>query len=118
VVIRFIERNNEITGILHVDKAGTKQEIQQLLPGIIQNLENANVPIKKLEVVLNNQPQYNTPDENAAGYNGHFEQQNTPNHSPFSNAASYNKWVENSSDIHNSTDTLIELTDKSINLLI
>lgn len=118
VTIRFSEQNNNITGVLHVDKADTKQQIQQALPGIIQNLENSNVLIRKLEVVLNNQQQYDTPDENAAGYNGGYEQQNSPNHGPHTNNASYRSWSDKSNHTNDSNNPQIELTDKSINMLI
>jgi hypothetical protein len=118
VTIRFIEHRDGITGILHVDKSDTKHEIQQTLAGIVQNLQNANVPIKKLEVVLNNQPQNNGPGEDSGNHNGNFEQRHSFNQNASENTASYREWRANSIKISNSTDEKNELTDISINLLI
>ena len=118
VTIKFIEQRDGITGILHVDRLDTKNEIQQALPGIIQNLQNSDIQIKKLEVVLNNQQQNNTPGENTSGHNGNFEQQNPQNRNALGNTASYHEWLANSNNPGNSTDPYLELTDKSINMLI
>lgn len=118
VTIRFIEQRDGITGILHVDKPDTKHEIQQTLAGIVQNLQNANIPIKKLEVVLNNQPQNNGPGEDSGNHHGNFEQRHSFNQNASENTASYHEWRSNSIKISNSTDETAELTDISINLLI
>jgi flagellar hook-length control protein FliK len=55
VFIKFQEQGNQITGLLEVDKAQTRYEIQQALPQIIRNLAECGVQIKRLEVVLTNQ---------------------------------------------------------------
>ena len=118
VTIKFIEQRDGITGILHVDRLDTKSDIQQALPGIIQNLQNSDIQIKKLEVVLNNQQQYNAPGENSTNQNGHFGQQNSSNQNSPTNPASYHDWLANSTNATNSADRHIELTDKTINMLI
>jgi flagellar hook-length control protein FliK len=119
ITIRFTEQRDGITGILHVEKSQTKQEIQQTLPGIVQHLQNSDVHIKKLEVVLNNQPQNDTAEEHSANQNGNFGEQNSPHQNSSGNTVSYNEWLANSDNAANhSTTPQIELTDQSINMLI
>jgi flagellar hook-length control protein FliK len=55
VFIKFQEQGNQITGLLEVDKAQTRYEIEQALPQIIRNLAECGVQIKRLEVVLTSQ---------------------------------------------------------------
>lgn len=118
VTIRFVEQPDGITGVLHVEKSQTRHEIQQALPEIIQNLQNADVNIKKIEVVLNNQPQYQSGDQ-SAGQNSNMGQQNAPGqHHTFANSSSYNEWLANANAGNTASGSHIELTDKSINMLI
>ena len=118
VTIRFTEQRDGISGVLHVDKSQTQHEIQRALPGIVQNLQNSDIQIKKLEVVLNNQPQYDNAGEHPDNQNGGFGQQNSQNQNSFGNTASYNEWLASSNNINHSTSEQTELTDKSINMLI
>ena len=119
ITIRFTEQRDGITGVLHVDKSQTKQEIQQALPGIVQHLQNSDVQIKKLEVVLNEQPQNDTAEEQSANQNGSFGEQNSPDQNSLGNPLSHNEWRANLDNLlSDSTDPQMELTDKSINMLI
>jgi flagellar hook-length control protein FliK len=52
VSIKFQEQAGQITGLMEVSKAQTRYEIEQALPGIIRNLADSGVQIKRLEVVL------------------------------------------------------------------
>jgi flagellar hook-length control protein FliK len=52
VAIRFQEDSQGITGILEVQKSQTRHDIQHALPGIIQQLQDSGVQIKRVEVVL------------------------------------------------------------------
>ena len=47
VTLRFIERPEGITGVLHVEQSQTRQEIERALPEIIQNLQNAGCTNQK-----------------------------------------------------------------------
>lgn len=117
VTIRFIEQRDGITGMLQVDKPQTRQEIQQALPEIVQNLQHSNVQIKKIEVVLNNQQQY-TAGEQSGSQNGHSGQQNAPSQSSYENVISPHEIPVLSNNIKNAVEAKPELTDKSINMLI
>jgi hypothetical protein len=118
VTIKFIEHRDGISGTLHVDKLQTKDQIQQALPGIIQNLQNSDIPIKKLDVVLTNQQQYTASGEQSGGHNSASEQQNPHGPNPLENPVSYNEWLANSNNIRDFTDPRIQLSDDSINMLI
>jgi hypothetical protein len=56
VCLKVSDNGHQITGLLQITKPETKYEIQQLLPGIIRNLEDAGISVKSFDVVLNNQP--------------------------------------------------------------
>ncbi len=56
VSLKVSDNGHQITGLLQITKPETKYEIQQLLPGIIRNLEDAGISVKSFDVVLNNQP--------------------------------------------------------------
>ncbi|MHC4388106.1 MAG: flagellar hook-length control protein FliK [Planctomycetota bacterium] len=60
VFVRFQEQDDQIVGLLEVSKAQTRYEIEQALPEIIQNLQGAGVEVKRLEVVLTEQPDQQT----------------------------------------------------------
>lgn len=117
VTIRFVEQRDGITGVLHVDKADTKYDIQQALPGIIQNLQNSDIQIRKLEVVLNNQQQTNFAGDHSAEHEGGFEQQHSSDRGAFDTADSF-QGLPASGNIHQSTNPHIELSEQSINMLI
>ncbi len=55
VLIKFQEQDSQITGVLEVNKAQTRAEIQQALPEIVRNLQELGVNIRRLEVVLTNE---------------------------------------------------------------
>jgi hypothetical protein len=116
VVLRFIEQPDGITGVLHVEKTQTQQEIQQALPEIVQNLQNADINIKKIEVVLQNPQQQS--GENSAGQNGYAGQQDAPEQQPFVNSVSYREWLANANTADPASMHRVEITDKSINMLI
>lgn len=55
VCIQFQEHQDKIIGILKVDKAQTKQEIEQLLPQLARDLQDCGIQIKRLDVILTSQ---------------------------------------------------------------
>jgi flagellar hook-length control protein FliK len=96
VFIKFQEQGDQITGLLEVDKAQTRYEIEHALPQIIRNLADCGVQIKRLEVVLTNQQEQNAFKDPslAAEQDGWAGQQagaerNNPNHDTFGT----NEWL-------------------------
>jgi flagellar hook-length control protein FliK len=66
--IRFQHSNGEITGMLEVEKPQTKYDIEHSLPQIVASLQDCGVQVRRVEVVLKDQPQQNqsqsgTPDD-------------------------------------------------------
>jgi flagellar hook-length control protein FliK len=66
--IRFQHNNGEITGMLEVEKPQTRYDIEQSLPQIVASLQDCGVQVRRVEVVLKDQPQQNqsqggTPDD-------------------------------------------------------
>jgi flagellar hook-length control protein FliK len=54
VCLKVSDNGNQISGVLQVSRPETRHEIQQMLPDIIRNLEDAGISIKRFDVVLNN----------------------------------------------------------------
>jgi hypothetical protein len=118
VLIKFIERPDGITGLLHVDKPSTHHEIQQSLSGLLQSLQNADVPIRKLEVVLTPQPDFNSPQDPSSGHQNHFGQHHASTPDTGGPSSSYPDWLDGQINPVGMGQSHAILTEKSINLLI
>jgi len=68
VFVRFQERESEITGLLEVSKAEIRYEIEQALPQIIRTLTDYGVAIKRLDVLLTDQPEFAQSGQGAESY--------------------------------------------------
>ncbi|MCX5633826.1 MAG: flagellar hook-length control protein FliK [Phycisphaerae bacterium] len=120
VAIKFTEQGNGITGLLQVDKPQTRNQIQQALPEIIQNLQNSGIQINKLEVVLTNQQEQYTPKDqsSAAGQNGWSGQQNSQNPESQINNTVYSERLTNVDNFTEFAEIRMQFTDNSINMLV
>jgi len=117
VAVRFQEQSDNVAGIIHVEKPQTKQQIQQALPEIIQNLQNSGVQIKSIEVVLTNQQeQYVPQDQSSGGQNNWSGQQSSSNPEPQRNT--YNELVTNAGGVTEIMESNAKFLDGSINILI
>lgn len=78
VSVRFEEQGNQLIGILEVSQKQTRAEIEQALPQLLQNLQDGGVQIKRLDVMLNDQPEHgHAKDQSWNDATGpHSEQQN------------------------------------------
>ena len=63
--ISFQQNNEEITGLLEVDKLRTRADIQKELPQVLASLQSAGVQIRRLDVVMNNSGNNSSPDQQA-----------------------------------------------------
>jgi len=96
VFIRFQGKGNQITGLLEVDRAQTRYEIEQALPQIIRNLAECGVQVKRLEVVLTNQQEQHAFKEPslAAEQDAWFGQQaGAERNNPNSDTFGTNEWL-------------------------
>jgi len=123
VLIKFQERDAQLTGLLEVSKTQTRLEIEQALPQIIRNLTNSGIQIKRLEVVLSNEEQSEQGAfKDQSLQNGSSQQQGSTNPgSPENNidTSQSNEWLTNNNDYQNNSELQEALiTDGSINLLM
>lgn len=120
VAIKFTEQGNDITGLLQVDKPQTRDQIQQALPEIVQNLQNCGIGIKRLDVVLTNQQeQYTSKDQSStAGQDSWSEQQSSPNPDSQRNNTTYNEWLTSIDNDMEFNEAQMQFAGSSINMLI
>jgi flagellar hook-length control protein FliK len=120
VVIKFIEQGDQITGVLHVDKPETRDQIQQALPEIIQNLTESGVQVKKIEVVLSNQHEQSTAKDQSSdsGHNAWANKQNSPNPDSQRNGNTYEQWQTDISTTTGFIEPQMQFIDESINMLV
>ena len=55
VIVRFQEQDGSITGVLEFSKDQTREEVQQALPQVVRDLQEAGVLIRRLEAVVSDQ---------------------------------------------------------------
>jgi len=115
VSIELREEQDQITGLLEVDKIQTRYEIEHELPQIIRALQDAGIQIKRLEVVLTDQPEQQLFKEQSQEYasfqhNGSTEDGNPGN-------GSSEEWVENATRYSQMPEPQMLIADDAINML-
>jgi flagellar hook-length control protein FliK len=122
VLIKFREQDEQITGLLEVEKSQTRVEIQQSLPEIIRSLQDSGIQIKRLDVALSEREQLGQEAlKDQFLPNGGAQSQNPQNpHSGANNPGSsgINEWLTNNNSYYNISELQETLaTDGSINML-
>ena len=121
VHIKFEQRDTGIVGVLNVERAETRAQIQQLLPAVIRNLQDSGIQLRRLDVNLSDnasQQSFDRDDSNAGGgddWSGHngYEQNAGGGNEQF------HRWLTGT----NSSGTMeqhqhISVADGSINMLV
>ena len=116
VFVRFQEQENQIIGLLEVSKAQTRYEIEQAIPQIIRNLQDSGVQIKRLDVVLTNQPEQQ-PYKDQSLQDGAYQPRGFSD-GKHSDNTSDNEWLTNDDGYQNIPEPQVQITDSSINVLI
>ena len=123
VFIKFQEQNSELTGLLEVNKAETRIEIEQALPQMIRDLADCGIQIRRLDVMLSeeNRSGYGTLQDPSLQNNGPYEQDSadsqTQDNDLYSNGMS--DWLPNSESYQQITEPQeILINDRSVNVLI
>jgi len=124
VFIKFEENNGHIVGVLKVSEAQTRYEIEKALPQLIQNLADAGVAIKRLDVVMAEQPQQQALREQTSqnGQENWTNQHNLPEGNNGQRRNYTDEWGANAgyggaeADMPGLSDSFI--TDKSMNVLV
>jgi flagellar hook-length control protein FliK len=118
VVVRFQEREDQITGSLEVSKAQTRYEIDQALPQIIQTLRDSGVRIERLDVLLTDQSERQA-DKNHLLQDGSFQQHYSAEGNNSDNKSNYERLTERSNRSYQDDPELqVQIDDNSINMLI
>lgn len=73
VRISFQQENGEITGLVEVEKAQTRYDIEKDIPQIVASLQDSGLQVKKIDVVQDNNP---GPDQQKSELTDQFEQAN------------------------------------------
>ena len=123
IFIRFQEQQDQITGLLEVEKIQTRYEIEQALPQIIENLRDSGIQIKRLEVML---PDTEQSEQEALKdqslQNGWAQQQDSANPGLRGNnpdTGEINEWLTNNNSYQNISELREAfVTGSSINMLI
>jgi flagellar hook-length control protein FliK len=116
VAVKFQEQQSQITGVLEVSKPETRYEIERALPGLLKNLQEAGIQIKRLEVVLTDQPEQQ-PFKDQYLQNGSFQHglfsggSNPDNRSP-------EGWLKNGDDYQDIPEPQVLIADGSIDMLV
>ena len=123
VIIKFQEQDNEITGLLEVNKTQTRAEIEQALPQIIRSLSDSGIDIKRLEVVLSNSEQQDQDTTNEHSlFNSEQQQHNFDDSGMYEydrDKTAIHDWLSNSISYGNNSESQGVVTaDSSINILI
>jgi len=123
ILIRFQEQQDQITGLLEVEKIQTRYEIEHALPQIIENLRDSGIQIKRLEVML---PDAEQSEQEALKdqslQNGWAQQQDSANPGLRGNnpdTGEINEWLTNNISYRNISELREAfVTGSSINMLI
>jgi len=120
VAIKFAEQGDDISGLLQVDKPQTRDQIQQALPEIIQNLQDSGIAVKRLEVVLTNQQEQQTSRDQSteAGQDSFSGQQGSPNPESQRSNGTYDQWLVNNDYVIEHGEPQMQFTDNAINMLV
>ena len=124
-MIKFHEQDEQITGLLEVNRPQTRFEVEQALPQIIRNLNDSGVQIKKLEVVsadINQSQQESQESFKEQLFSGDDTGQSNSTTNDTSKVGSDNTgfydWLSNKSDVGGSVLGNIFVGNESINMLI
>jgi flagellar hook-length control protein FliK len=114
--IKFQEQQDQITGLLEVSRAQTRYEIEQALPQIIRTLENAGIQIKRLEVVLTDQPEHQ-PFRDQSLQDGSFQQHSFAEGGNPDNKSA-DEWLTDGYTHQDIPEPQLLVTNDSINVLV
>jgi len=57
VIVRFREQGGHLDGTVEVGPSHTRREIEQALPEVIRHLQEAGIPLRRLEVTTHDSPE-------------------------------------------------------------
>jgi flagellar hook-length control protein FliK len=121
VTIQLRQEDGQITGSLEFSKAETKSQVQQLLPQVINNLQNSGIAVKKLDVIQTSVDNSNTYQQYRDGFADQqaYEQRQFNQNGSYGSFSSGYDWVTGQSSYSSESiysDSYIE--DDAVNILV
>ncbi|MHC4616134.1 MAG: flagellar hook-length control protein FliK [Planctomycetota bacterium] len=116
VSVRVQEQQGQITGVLEVSKAETRYEIEHALPAVIKALQDAGVQIRRLEVVLTDQPEQQLFKDQSLQY-GSFQQNLSSEGNYLGNGPS-EEWPAHDNGYQDMSEPQLFIAEGSINMLV
>ncbi|MBN2589226.1 MAG: flagellar hook-length control protein FliK [Sedimentisphaerales bacterium] len=124
VMIKFSEKNSELTGTLQVSKAETKAEIENALPDIIKSLSESGIQLKRIDVV-STENKFSTNDSTKeqlmqgdnSGNSGQNESYNQNTGAGDFNKSRFQKWFSNTIEYSRGYAAQNQFASGSINML-
>ena len=121
VHMKFEQRDTGIVGVLNVERAETRAQIQQLLPAVIRNLQDSGIQLRRLDVNLSDnasQQSFDRDDSNA-GTGGEWSERSGYEQNAGGGNEHFHQWLTGT----NSSGTMeqhqhISVADGSINMLV
>ncbi|MHC4062076.1 MAG: flagellar hook-length control protein FliK [Planctomycetota bacterium] len=116
VFIKLNEQQNQITGLLEVSRIQTRYEIEHELPNMIRTLQDAGIQIKRLEVVVSDQPEQEAFRDQSLPQ-GSFQQNEFTDGSNHGRTYA-DEWLTADADLQEGAEPWILAAEGSINMLV
>ncbi|MHC4499559.1 MAG: flagellar hook-length control protein FliK [Planctomycetota bacterium] len=116
VFIKLQEQQDQITGLLEVSRIQTRYEIEHELPNMIRTLQEAGIQIKRLDVVVSDQPEQETFRDQSLPH-GSFQQNEFADGSNHGKTSA-DEWLTSDAGFQESAEPQILTADGSINMLV
>jgi flagellar hook-length control protein FliK len=124
VMIKFSEKNSELTGTLQVSKAETKVEIENALPDIIRSLSESGIQLKRIDVV-STENRFSANDSNKeqltqgdnSGHSGQNDSHNQNAGADDFNKSRFQQWFSNTIEYSRGYSAQNQFASSSINML-
>ncbi len=124
VMIKFSEKNNELTGTLQVSRAETKTEIEHALPDIFRSLSESGIQLKRIDVVstenrfsANDSTKEQLTQGDNSGNSGQNDSRNQNAGADDFNKSRFQQWFSNTIEYSRGYSAQNQFASSSINML-
>lgn len=124
VMIKFSEKNSELTGTLQVSRAETKTEIEHALPDILRSLSESGIQLKRIDVVstenrfsANDSTKEQLTQGDNSGNSGQNDSRNQNTGADDFNKSRFQQWFSNTIEYSRGYSAQNQFASSSINML-
>ncbi len=124
VMIKFSEKNSELTGTLQVSRAETKTEIEHALPDILKSLSESGIQLKRIDVVstenrfsANDSTKEQLMQGDNSGNSGQNDSRNQNAGADDFNKSRFQQWFSNTIEYSRGYSAQNQFASSSINML-